>query len=169
MTPSTMMAATTLLASPAHGQPMTSTNSGANSWPVMKSHTAGIVKAAFTSLLDWVKDGTSPPHAEPIQSEGTKIRRDARGIALGGIRTPDVDVPVATLSGAPAADASPISMLLGTTTPFDAATLRSLYPTKQAYLTRFEAALDATIRAGYVRKCDRAAYLARAHATAIPG
>lgn len=127
-----------------------------------------IVKAAFTSLLDWVKDGTRPSHAEPIQSDGTIIRRDARGIALGGIRTPDVDVPVATLSGAPAPDASPMAMLLGTTTPFDEATLRSLYPTKQAYLTKFAAALDESIRAGYVRRCDRADYLAKAQAVTIP-
>ena len=127
-----------------------------------------IVKAAFTSLLDWVQDGTPPPHAEPIRSDGKIIRRDERGIALGGIRTPDVDVPVATLSGAPAPDASPVAMLLGTTTPFDDATLRSLYPTKQAYLTRFETALDETIRAGFVRKCDRAEYLAQAQAVTIP-
>jgi hypothetical protein len=127
-----------------------------------------IVKAAFTALLDWVKDGTPPPHAEPIQSDGTTIRRDTRGIALGGIRTPDVDVPVATLSGAAPPDASPIAMLLGSTTPFAEAELRSLYGTKQAYLAKFETALDAAIRAGYVRKCDRAEYLARARAVTIP-
>jgi hypothetical protein len=127
-----------------------------------------IVKAAFTSLVDWVTDGAPPPHAEPIQADGTIICRDERGIALGGIRTPDVDVPVATLSGAPAPDASPISMLLGTTTPFDEATLRSLYPTKQAYVTKFATALDEAIRAGYVRECDRAEYLAKAQAVTIP-
>jgi hypothetical protein len=127
-----------------------------------------IAKAAFTSLLDWVEGGTQPPHAESIQSDGTDIRRDERGIALGGIRTPDVDVPVATLSGAAAPDASPMARLLGTTTAFEEATLRSLYSTKRAYLTRFEAALDETIRAGFVRPCDRARYLAQAQAVKIP-
>lgn len=128
-----------------------------------------VAKAAFTHLVDWVTEGTPPPHADRIRSDGTDLHRDDHGIVLGGVRTPDVDVPVATLSGAPGAgEGRDFCRLLGSTIPFDDATLQSLYPMKQAYVDAFEDALDEAIRAGYVRKSDRAAYLARAAAVTIP-
>jgi hypothetical protein len=127
-----------------------------------------VVKAAFTHLVDWVTDGTPPPRAERLESDGTTIHRDDRGIALGGIRTPDVDVPVATLSGEGASGGPVFCQILGSTTPFDDATLRSLYPTHQAYVEEFDAALDEAIDAGYVRESDRAEYAARARAVTIP-
>src|SRR3546814_15819016 len=46
-------------------------------------------------------DGTAPRSAPRIQinAAGDGIARDAHGNALGGIRTPYVDVPTAVLSG----------------------------------------------------------------------
>ena len=61
-----------------------------------------VAKAAFRHLVCWVEGGEPPPEAPPIElSEGAApvIRRDADGIALGGVRTPPVDVPVRVLSG----------------------------------------------------------------------
>jgi hypothetical protein len=127
-----------------------------------------VVDAAFTHLIAWVTDGCAPPHGTPIESDGTRVRRDDHGIALGGIRTPDVDVPVATLSGAAPPGADPVRALLGSTTPFDEQTLRSLYPSKEVFVERFTASLDDAIARGYVRASDRAAYLARADAADIP-
>lgn len=127
-----------------------------------------VVNAAFTHLLAWVADGTSPPRGEPIESSGTDIHRDDYGIALGGIRTPDVDVPTATLSGAAPEGASQICSILGSTVAFKEETLYSLYPTRQDYLDRYTAALDQAIADGYVRASDREAYLAEANTAVLP-
>ena len=93
-----------------------------------------VAKAALRALTTWLTTGTgarssrrastSTPGATP------QIRRDADGIALGGIRTPPVDVPVATLSGAPGPNPSTICLLLGSTKPFSAARLAQLYPSR---------------------------------------
>jgi hypothetical protein len=52
-------------------------------------------------------------------------------------------------------------MLFGTTTSFKPAQLTALYPGgQQDYMKRFEAALDATIDAGFLLADDRAEMLA---------
>ncbi len=50
ITPNTMTATVTPDASP-HGHPIASTNSGANSCPLRKSHSAGTANATFSSTL----------------------------------------------------------------------------------------------------------------------
>ena len=127
-----------------------------------------VVQGAFTDLVHWATDGTPPPHTNPIESDGTNVLRDSHGIALGGIRTPDVDVPVATLNGLGSSGGPSFCQLLGSTTTFSSKTLHSLYPTKQAYLKEFNESLDKAIRHGYVRESDRAAYEAQAEAVQIP-
>ena len=98
-----------------------------------------------------------------------QIQRNADGIALGGIRTPPVDVPVATLSGAPGPNPSTICLLLGSTKPFTAARLAQLYPSRADYLQRYDADADKTIKAGFVLPQDRAALLAFAAPQMIAG
>jgi len=58
------------------------------------------------------------------------------------------------------------SILFGRTQPFDEVALGALYPGGQAeYLKRFEAALDATIAAGFILEDDRAEILGIAAAS----
>ena len=95
--------------------------------------------------------------------------RDADGIALGGIRTPPVDVPVATLSGAPGPNPSTICLLLGSTKPFSAARLAELYPSRAVYQQQYEADADATINAGFALAEDRAALLGYADPSGLAG
>lgn len=123
-----------------------------------------VANAAMASLMRWVERGVAPPRAEPIKTtgDGTAIVRDDHGIALGGVRTPSVDVPVKRLSGEAPAGSNLLCSLFGSSTPFDAATLRSLYSSRQHYLDRFDAALERAVDAGFVRPADRAAYAAEA-------
>ena len=79
-----------------------------------------------------------------------------------------VDVPVSALSGEGLPGGNVLCMLFGSSTPFDSAKLSSLYPTQDDYLERFDAALDATIAAGFVRAQDRDAYAAEARANFVP-
>ena len=124
-----------------------------------------VAKAAVAALLAWITDGVEPPQAEPIRTEGpegTTVVRDEDGLALGGLRTPSVDVPVSVLSGEGAPGSELLCMLFGTSTPFDQATLAARYGSRDAYVERFDAALDEAVEAGFVREVDREAYAAEA-------
>jgi hypothetical protein len=125
------------------------------------------VQAALDALDRWVRDGKAPASTPLLTlatggkpDETPSIRRDAQGIAEGGVRTPWVDVPTARLTGV-GDPQSFIGVLAGSGEPFDAATLARLYPGgKEDYLRRFEAALDAAIAAGHILPDDRQEILA---------
>ncbi len=130
-----------------------------------------VANAAMAALLRWVQDGKAPPRADRIKTtggDGTTIVRDKHGIALGGIRTPSVDAPVQTLSGESQVQTGPLCAIFGSTTPFDPATLSSLYPTREAYLRAFDKALDRAVSNGFVRRADRTQYAAEARAVTFP-
>jgi hypothetical protein len=129
-----------------------------------------IAKAAYSALKAWLNTGKAPVIAWRIDvapGSSPQIRRDADGIALGGIRTPPVDVPVETLSGAPSPKPSAICLLAGSTKPFTAARLAQLYPSRASYLQRYDADTDTAIKAGFVLPQDRAALLAYAEPSRI--
>jgi hypothetical protein len=131
-----------------------------------------VAKAALRALTTWLTTGTAPataPRIDATPGATPQIQRNTDGIALGGIRTPPVDVPVATLSGAPGPNPSTICLLLGSTKPFSAARLAQLYPSRADYLRRYKAAADATIKAGFALPQDRAALLAFAEPSRISG
>jgi hypothetical protein len=129
-----------------------------------------VAKAALRALTSWIGSGTAPvtaPRIDVASGATPQVRRGADGIALGGVRTPPVDAPVAALSGEPGPNPSTICLLLGSTKPFSAARLRRLYPSRSAYVQRYNAAADATIEAGFVLPEDRAALLAFAQPSRI--
>jgi hypothetical protein len=115
--------------------------------------------ASLVALDRWVRDGTPPPCAPRIEisPEGLPVT-DEFGIARGGVRTPWVDVPVATHSGAPwSLDIDFLEALPGFTEPFDAEQLAKLYPGgKPDYLARARVSLDDAIAAGFLLADDRA-------------
>ena len=121
--------------------------------------------AAFHAFDAWLLHGTAPPTAAPLQLSSTDpptVATDALGNALGGVRTPAVDVPISTLSGAPAPKATTLCSLFGSTTPFTAATLVRLYHDKAGYLAAYQKALDRAIAAGFLLPADRAQLLSQA-------
>src|SRR5439155_14485070 len=116
-----------------------------------------VVEAALVSLDRWVRTGKAPPSAAPMQMTGSPPQyvRDANGNVLGGVRTPWVDVPTARLVGG-GNSGSQLAFLVGAGEPYDQATLDRLYPGGKAdYLKRFQAALDSTIRSGFILPADR--------------
>ncbi len=116
-----------------------------------------VLQAALAHFDRWLRDGTPPPVAPRLEVQpgdpATSFVVDEHGIARGGIRTPHVDVPIATLSGLGNGGA-PISFLCGTTIPFSAEKLASLYPSPDDYRARFDAATDATVAAGFLLEAD---------------
>lgn len=127
-----------------------------------------VVQAALAALNRWVATGESAPSVDPLkvhESQGPQPVLDGDGITRGGVRTPWVDVPIARTSGI-GGEESIMSMIFGSGEPFDAATLRRLYPGGNSeYLERFTAALDAAIQAGFILPADRAEILQLAAAT----
>ena len=99
---------------------------------------------------------------------GCSFPRDADGLAAGGIRLPQVEVPVAALSGEPGPVDTLHLPLLGSTIAFAPERLAELYPSAEAYLASYEAATDVAIAAGFALADDRAEILADAHPEVIP-
>jgi hypothetical protein len=126
-----------------------------------------VAQAGLDRLTRWAAGGEWPPQAPrlAIDGAGKRFDLDERGLALGGIRTPWVDVPTAMMSGLGQSGES-FAMLFGRTEPFDDDALADLYPGGKAeYLRRFETALGATVRAGFILEGDKAEILAVAAAS----
>lgn len=127
--------------------------------PVNTAPHHAVVKAALRALTLWVRDGVTPPHSPAIElgdpAAADPIVRDTFGNAKGGIRLPGVEAPTARLDGQrnDVAQSSPgaqnFCFLFGRTVLFDRATLTSLYPTHDAFVKKFTAAVDAIERQGY--------------------
>ena len=127
-----------------------------------------VLQAALSQLCQWVRTGRSAPSALPIELSDANPSQpvlDANGLARGGVRTPWADVPVARTSGV-GSEETVMSWIFGTGEPFDAATVRRLYPGGAAdYLEHFTVSLDSAIDAGFILAADRDEILQLAAAT----
>ena len=106
--------------------------------------------SAAVSYLDrWVRigDGGRPPAGPRYQFSGGQLALDQYQNALGGIRLPPIDVPVATYL-------STSCVLGGLTVPFSDAQLQLLYPTHADYFCQIQARTDAAVAAGFMLPPD---------------
>jgi hypothetical protein len=137
--------------------------------PVNSAPHHAVVKAALSALTRWVRDGIVPPQSPAIElgpdpAAPDPIVRDAHGNAKGGIRLPELEAPTATIDGGAntgAQEAAPgavrnFCFLFGRTKVFDDATLKSLYPTHDAFVKSYLAAADALEKQGYLLKTEAA-------------
>jgi hypothetical protein len=126
--------------------------------------------AAFDHLVRWARGGAAPPTAQPIRTLlGVIVVRDQDGNALGGVRLPDLDVPVAAYGpNNSGGNVSFACLLLGTTTPLSQSRITALYPDHATYVARFTAAADQAVRAGVLLRTDRDEAVARASAAPVP-
>ncbi|MEX2458094.1 MAG: alpha/beta hydrolase domain-containing protein, partial [Actinomycetota bacterium] len=113
------------------------------------------VSAALEHLERWVKRRVPPPKGPRFQLDGDTLARDEFGNALGGIRLPPVDVPVASYE-------SDACVLGGYTVPFTEVQLLQLYPTHADYYLPMVLRTRAALRAGYLLPEDARDLLARA-------
>jgi len=105
---------------------------------------SNVENAAFADLTDWIgPKQTPPPHADPIGVTSTSpptVVRDAFGNALGGVRTPFLDVPTAAYVPIDTvAHVTPFSgfcILYGYSVPFSEDTLQSLYLNHGDYVSQ---------------------------------
>jgi hypothetical protein len=130
--------------------------------PINRGPMHVVAKAAMNALVTWVTTGEAPviaPRIEMTADATPTIARNADGIALGGIRTPPIVVPVDVLSGVPGSNGDLLCILLGSTKPLSDARLAELYASRSAYQDQYTAATDDAIKAGFALEADREALL----------
>lgn len=105
--------------------------------------------ASLHHVHGWLTTGQAPPSQPKVAFEGDppEIVRDDDGIAVGGIRLPQVRVPLGTNSAVP--DGPGIFALLdGSHRPFPAEEVQRRYGSVADYLAAFQEAVDACERDG---------------------
>ena len=142
--------------------------------PVLGSY---LYNAMWENMENQVRHGWSPPHGDLIDTENGAILRDEFGNALGGIRLPMVEVPLATYG--PSNEANPAlppfligianlnCRLSGTVTAFDEATLDELYPNHGRYVSAVVHAVNALRHDGFLLPEDAAAIVGEAATSKI--
>ena len=123
-----------------------------------------ILQAAFHGLDTWVRTNVPPPAGpllDVISSSPVVLARDAYGNALGGVRSPHVDAPVATLNSVNSGIF--FCGLFGSTTPFTPAQLVALYPTHNDFVTKWLGAIYTGVAGGFLLPADAGELFAAAN------
>ncbi len=125
-----------------------------------------LVNAAIEAVESWVRTGQKPaamPRLKPAKGPTINdaitfptqfpdaLARDRFGNAIGGVRSPVIDVPVATYIGSTCS-------AMGQSFGFTQDRLKALYPTHQAYVDRFARSAQDAVTRGFVT-FDDANYL----------
>jgi len=132
-----------------------------------------VVDAAIDHMVRWVTKGKQPPAAPrmEIASFGTNgsalIARDQYGMAKGGIRLSQIEVPTAINVGQTTGGGA--CPRWGYNLPFDLATLDSLYPSRGQYLDQVFRVTGDNLRKGYILAPDAAQTLRDAMETEVGG
>jgi hypothetical protein len=127
--------------------------------------------AAYANLTRWVRDGMPPPRAERIAVEhgGTPQARvvvDPHGNAVGGVRTPYLDVPTATYYTSTRGPG--LCGNLAHKTDFDWARLNGMYGSPEAYSAKLAASIDGLVRDRWLTESDGRKIKAKGAALAAP-
>jgi hypothetical protein len=130
-----------------------------------------IVDGAMANLDRWSRTGTPPPHGQPIdveeqQGSAPLVQTDPFGNALGGVRTPALDVPTARYHARMSGPG--ICELWGYREPFSAAQLKSLYPTHSDYLSRIRRSVRSLVAARWLTSRDGDRLIAAASGARVP-
>ena len=138
--------------------------------PINAGPSRFVVRAALRALDHWVATGDGPAAAPRLDVDGAPaFRRDPDGIVLGGVRTPQVDVPVDVLSGEPRPNVGIACFMLGSTTPLPSDVLAERYETAENYSRAYTSATDKSIASGFVLEDDRDEVLAEAQPNRLGG
>jgi hypothetical protein len=135
-------------------------NAGSHHW---------LLQAAYHALEAWVRDGTPPPTAAPLQVASTSpvvLVRDAQGNAVGGVRSPQVDAPVATLTGINSG--AGFCSLFGSTVPLTTSQLQALYPSHTSFVAQWTAAVSSAVAQGFILPEDAPELVAAAAGSTVP-
>ncbi len=134
--------------------------------PINSGGTHWALDAAVHWLNRWVVAGTPPPRAPVLattQVSPVVFKRDASGNAIGGVRSPQVDAPIATLTGQSGGGPS-FCFLFGTTVPFSTNQLAGLYRNHGQFVSAWAQATHKERMDGFLLPADA---LELAHSAAV--
>jgi hypothetical protein len=98
--------------------------------------------------------------------------KDANGNTLGGVRSPQVDAPIAALGGTDNSGTGALGQfcrLFGTTVPFTPQQLSALYANHDQFVTKWNRATRKLVNAGFLLRPDGAELKAAAAQSNIGG
>ena len=130
---------------------------------------------SLVALDDWVRSGRAPePMPRAARGPDGTLQFDEFGNLLGGVRTPILDVPIASyfagITPAPTTDPCGVAggrmALTGTTRIFTAEQLGALYESGDDFLQKFNDATTEALRAGFITPEDADRLRGRAEAAA---
>ncbi len=136
-----------------------------------------VSRMAYRSMSRWVTTGEPPPVAPRIELsrdpgqpialwrkfDDSVIARDEHGNAKGGIRLPDIEVPLARWYAA-----TNSNRLGGAYEPFPLTKVRSLYPSHDDYVAQVESACDRLLVAGYIDTDASNGFIHEAKLSSVP-
>jgi Alpha/beta hydrolase domain len=115
-----------------------------------------LIRGAFHNLELWARQGIRPPQARGIELDANlEVRRDAYGNAIGGVRMPYIEAPVAAHTGY--LTAGGMGGVMGYKKPFAPEFLQTLYPDHAAYVAKFNAATERLLAGRWISAEDAAA------------
>lgn len=130
--------------------------------------------AAFAALHEWVRNGKRPQAAPRFErSAFGGLSFDDNLNVVGGLRLPEIEVPIATYSTTNTPSLTDPTgglacSLGGTAARFSPQRLEMLYPTHDDYVTKYKAAADRSLAAGHLLQADYDEALKEAQAAPIP-
>ena len=112
-----------------------------------------IDSAAIRAMVNWIREGKVPvsvPKISMTDDIESPIERDEFGNAIGGIRVPELEAPIASYRGERTGGLGNPNWLSGETKPFDELALNKLYPRENDRATRWNQAVDQLVKQGLV-------------------
>jgi len=122
-----------------------------------------LMNSGFANLDTWVRSNRPPPRAQPIETgpggngPDLEVKLDKHGNSIGGLRTPYLDVPVATYytSSEPADEESVrYCGTQGYKIPFEKEKIIALYPTRESYLSKVIGMVDSMVKERFLTESD---------------
>jgi hypothetical protein len=122
-----------------------------------------LLNSVMYGLNQWVTNGTLPPIGQKLVIASTSpsfvYAKDANGNTIGGVRTPQVDAPIATLAGIgnTAANGAPISQfcrLFGSTVPYTPTHLSALYKNHGQFVSAWSNDIQNLVNEGFLLQPD---------------
>jgi len=154
---------------PARGNVQPGPFNGCNHPPLSRIPSEYVQNALYDHMARWVKDGTPPPSAPPIEivMENGKaaIDRDSFGNALGGIRLAEHAVATSVNSGENTGVG--FCFLTGWHEDFDKGRLAMLYSSHISYVSDVKIATEKNVKPGYLLRADAAKTIAGAEQSAV--
>jgi hypothetical protein len=136
---------------------------------------------ALRNLRAWAVDGALPPRAPRLTNlpstedgpcgraaEALALLRDEHANAVGGVRTPDLDVPIATyyphstVASAELGGSEFRGDLMGSMTRFSTEKLHSLYGSPERYRASYEAGVARLLAEGWIDQAEAEEWAKRA-------